>query len=374
MKLDVCKNYEIKLNGHMLLFNLKHFYGDNKEAISLFTEVITRLNVKPEENTHLGEKPKYSDPIFIIVNALIHENLYLDSLLQIGNNKHDIELVKRYIDNMREISNLDKFKCKYEILSLDREDLYGYMIRRNQVVQVKSSSIKIPIINVDRARSIANKNISLLGSHIIDSGILNKMFSECTNDKGNSRIYVKSEYSEIIMENDYELALLYIMHSKIYETGKEYNLIGFDLDDAELNYCGIECNSFANLQITPLSVNILKRKISAPDRNLYNKISSILKCGDIDKVIHCKDSIELSIYGESYTYLKTKPIYVKGERGFIYKVYEILDSNGARRYYLPSFDELEIFESFDDGKMSDMEQLLLNLNLDSASIVDKVNG
>lgn len=65
---------------------------------------------------------------------------------------------------------------------------------------------------------------------------------------------------------------------------------------------------------------------------------------------------------------------MKWERGFIYKVYEILDSNGARRYYLPSVDELEIFESFDDGKMSDMEQLLLNLNLDSASIVDKVNG
>lgn len=249
MKLDVCKNYEIKLNGHMLLFNLKHFYGDNKEAISLFTEVITRLNIKPEESIHLGENPKYSDPIFIIVNALIHENLYLDSLLQIGNNKHDIELVKRYIDNMREISNLDKFKRKYEILSLDREDLYGYMIRRNQVVQVKSSGIKIPIINVDRARSIANRNISLLGSHIIDSGILNRMFSECTNAKGNSRIYVKSEYNEIIMENDYELALLYIMHSKIYETGKEYNLIGFDLDDTELNYCGIECN---NLQIYKL--------------------------------------------------------------------------------------------------------------------------
>lgn len=56
MKLDVRKDYEIKLNGHNFLFNLKHFYGNDKKAMSLFGDVISRTGVKPEENTLLGDK------------------------------------------------------------------------------------------------------------------------------------------------------------------------------------------------------------------------------------------------------------------------------------------------------------------------------
>ena len=99
-------------------------------------------------------------------------------------------------------------------------------------------------------------------------------------------------------------------------------------------------------------------------------MTSKLQLGDIDNFIDKQDSIELSIYGEKYTYLKTRPIRVDdGE-----KVYEVLTDSGAHRYYKPTIDELKIFDKFNNGPVSDMEQLLLSLNLDSANIVDKVNG
>lgn len=379
MKLDVCKNYEIKLNGHMLLFNLKHFYGDNKEAISLFTDIITRLNVKPEESIHLGEKPKYSDPIFIIVNALIHENLYLDSLLRLGYDNRDIR--DMYIENIKEISNLDKFKRKYEILALDRADIYGFQNKAYLQATSDILNINIPLINVNREKSIPNRNIFTLGLYEIPDTILGDIITY-SHDKSYSNdvsVYpVTGFFNKIKMTSILDLAIIYSLQKSLYTietycTDNKivdvyfYNNRPYNKNDMTLYING---KNLINLQPNILTADMVKRKIKLLESEYENKVTSELQLGDIDKFIDNKDSIELSIYGEKYTYLKTRPIRVDDGK----KVYEILTDSGAHRYYKPTIDELEMFDKFDKGPVSKMEQLLLSLNLDSANIVDKVNG
>lgn len=379
MKLDVCKNYEIKLNGHMLLFNLKHFYGDNKEAISLFTDVITRLNVKPYESIHLGEKPKYSDPVFIIVNALIHENLYLDSLLRLGYDNRDIR--DKYIENIKEISNLDKFKRKYEILALDRADIYGFQNKAYLQATSDILNINIPLINVNREKSIPNRNIFALGLYEIPDTILDDIITH-SHDKSYSNdvsVYpVTGFFNKIKMTSILDLAIIYSLQKSLYTIDTYctdnkivdvyfYNNRPYNKNDMTLYING---KNLINLQPNILTADMVKRKIKLLESEYENKVTSELQLGDIDKFIDKKDSIELSIYGEKYTYLKTRPIRVDDGK----KVYEILTDSGAHRYYKPTIDELEMFDKFDKGPVSKMEQLLLSLNLDSANIVDKVNG
>lgn len=381
MKLDVCKNYEIKLNGHMLLFNLKHFYGDNKEAISLFTEVITRLNVEPEESIHLGEKPKYSDPIFIIVNALIHENQYLDSLLRLGYDNRDIR--DKYIENIKEISNLDKFKRKYEILALDRADIYGFQNKAYLHATSDILNINIPLINVNREKSIPNRNIFTLGLYEIPDTILGDEIVTHCQDKDysdNVSVYPVSGFLNKVKVTDIlDLAIIYSLQKSLYTIDTYYtndkivdvyfynNRPPYNKNDITLYIGG---KSLINLQPNILTADMVKRKLKILESKYENKVASELQLGDIDNFIDNKDSIELSIYGEKYTYLKTRPIRVDDGK----KVYEILTDSGAHRYYKPTIDELEIFNKFDKGLVSKMEQLLLSLNLDSADIVDKVNG
>ena len=379
MKLDVCKNYEIKLNGHMLLFNLKHFYGDNKEAISLFTDVITRLNVKPYESIHLGEKPKYSDPVFIIVNALIYENLYLDSLLRLGHDDRDTR--NKYIENIKEISNLDKFKRKYEILALDRADIYGFQNKAYLQATSDILNINIPLINVNREKSIPNRNIFTLGLYEIPDTILDDIITY-SHDKSYSNdvsVYpVTGFFNKIKMTSILDLAIIYSLQKSLYTietycTDNKivdvyfYNNRPYNKNDMTLYING---KNLINLQPNILTADMVKRKIKLLESEYENKVTSELQLGDIDKFIDKKYSIELSIYGEKYTYLKTRPIRVNDGK----KVYEILTDSGAHRYYKPTIDELEMFDKFDKGPVSKMEQLLLSLNLDSANIVDKVNG
>lgn len=380
MKLDVCKNYEIKLNGHMLLFNLKHFYGDNKEAISLFTEVITRLNVEPEENTYLGEKPVYSDPIFIIVNALIHENLYLDSLLRLGYDNRDIR--DKYIENIKEISNLDKFKRKYEILALDRADIYGFQNKAYLHATSDILNINIPLINVNREKSIPNRNIFTLGLYEIPDTILGDEIVTHCHDKNYSddiSVYPVSGFLNKVKVTDIlDLAIIYSLQKSLYTIDTYYtndkivdvyfyNNRSYNKNDITLY---IDGKNLINLQPNILTADMMKRKLKILESKYENKVASELQLGDIDNFVDKKDFIELSIYGEKYTYLKTRPIKVDDGK----KVYEILTDSGAHRYYKPTIDELEIFNKFDKGLVSKMEQLLLSLNLDSANIVDKVNG
>lgn len=380
MKLDVCKNYEIKLNGHMLLFNLKHFYGDNKEAISLFTDVITRLNVKPEESIHLGEKPKYSDPVFIIVNALIHENLYLDSLLRLGYDNRDIR--DKYIENIKEISNLDKFKRKYEILALDRADIYGFQNKAYLQATSDILNINIPLINVNREKSIPNRNIFTLGLYEIPDTILDDEIVNHCQDKQYSdtvSMYPVSGFLNKVKVTDIlDLAIIYTLQKSLYSVDTYYtdnkivdvyfyNNRPYYKNDMTLY---IDGKNLINLQPNILTADMLKRKLKILESKYENKVSCELQLGDIDNFIDKKDFIELSIYGEKYTYLKTRPIRVDDGK----KVYEILTASGAHRYYKPTIDELEMFDKFDKGPVSKMEQLLLSLNLDSANIVDKVNG
>lgn len=379
MKLDVCKNYEIKLNGHMLLFNLKHFYGDNKEAISLFAEVITRLNVKPYESIYLGEKPKYSDPVFIIINALIHENLYLDSLLRLGYDNRDIR--DKYIENIKEISNLDKFKRKYEILALDRADIYGFQNKAYLQVTSDILNINIPLINVNREKSIPNRNIFTLGLYEIPDTILGDIITY-SHDKSYSNdvsVYpVTGFFNKIKMTSILDLAIIYSLQKSLYTietycTDNKivdvyfYNNRPYNKNDMTLYING---KNLINLQPNILTADMVKRKIKLLESEYENKVTSELQLGDIDNFVDKKDFIELSIYGEKYTYLKTRPIRVDDGK----KVYEILTDSGAHRYYKPTIDELEMFDKFDKGPVSKMEQLLLSLNLDSANIVDKVNG
>lgn len=379
MKLDVCKNYEIKLNGHMLLFNLKHFYGDNKEAISLFTDVITRLNVKPEESIHLGEKPKYSDPVFIIVNALIHENLYLDSLLRLGYDNRDIR--DKYIENIKEISNLDKFKRKYEILALDRADIYGFQNKAYLQATSDILNINIPLINVNREKSIPNRNIFTLGLYEIPDTILDDIITY-SHDKSYSNdvsVYpVTGFFNKIKMTSILDLAIIYSLQKSLYTIETYctddkivdvyfYNNRPYNKNDMTLYING---KNLINLQPNILTADMVKRKIKLLESEYENKISYELQLGDIDNFIDKKDFIELSIYGEKYTYLKTRPIRVNDGK----KVYEILTDSGTHRYYKPTIDELEMFGKFDKGPVSKMEQLLLSLNSDSADIVDRVNG
>mgnify|MGYP000969408757 CR=1 FL=1 len=380
MTLDINKNYEIKLNGHVLLFNLKHFYGNNKEAILLFTEVITRLNVKPEENTHLGEKPKYSDPVFIIVNALIHENLYLDGLLRLGHiNNRDIR--DKYVENIKEISNLDRFKRKYEILALDRVDIYGYQNKKHLNATSDVLNINIPLININREKSIPNRNIFTLGLYEIPDTILDDIITHY-NDKDYSddvSVYpVTGFFNKIKMTNILDLAIIYSLQKSLYTIDTYYtdnkivdvyfyNNRPYSKSDMTLY---IDGKNLINLQPNILTADMVKRKLRLLESKYENEVASKLHLGDIDNFIDKQDSIELSIYGEKYTYLKTRPIRVNdGE-----KVYEVLTDSGAHRYYKPTIDELKIFNKFNNGLVSDMEQLLLSLNLDSANIVDKVNG
>lgn len=224
MKLDVNKNYKIKLNGHFLLFNLNRFYGGNGEAISLFTEVITRLNVKPEEDIHLGEKPKYSDPIFIIVNALIHENLYLDSLLRLGHDSNDIR--DKYIANIKEISNLDKFKRKYDILALDRADIYGFQNKSYLHATSDILNINIPLININREKSIPNRNIFTLGLYeipdtILDDEIVNhcqaKEYSDDVAVYPVSGFFNKTKLIDIL-----DLAIIYTLQKSLQTVDTYY--------------------------------------------------------------------------------------------------------------------------------------------------------
>lgn len=380
MKLDVCKNYEIKLNGHMLLFNLKHFYGDNKEAISLFTDAITRLNVKPEESIHLGEKPMYSDPVFIIVNALIHENLYLDRLLRLGYDNRDIR--DKYIENIKEISNLDKFKRKYEILALDRADIYGFQNKAYLQATSDILNINIPLINVNREKSIPNRNIFTLGLYEIPDTILGDIITY-SRDKGYSddaSVYpVSGFFNKAKMVDILDLAIIYSLQKSLYTIDTYYtndkivdvyfyNNRPYNNKNNMTLYIGGK--SLINLQPNILTADMVKRKLKILESKDEDKVAYELQLGDIDNFIDKKDSIELSIYGEKYTYLKTRPIRVDDGK----KVYEILTASGAHRYYKPTIDELEMFDKFDKGPVSKMEQLLLSLNLDSANIVDKVNG
>ena len=380
MKLDVCKNYEIKLNGHMLLFNLKHFYGNNKEAISLFTKVITRLNVEPEESIHLGEKPKYSDPIFIIVNALIHENLYLDRLLSLGYDNRDIR--DKYIENIKEISNLDKFKRKYEILALDRADIYGFQNKAYLQATSDMLNINIPLININREKSIPNRNIFTLGLYEIPDTILGDEIVTHCHDKDYSddvSVYPVSEFLNKVKVTDIlDLAIIYSLQKSLYTIDTYYTndkIVDVYFYNNRPNIKSdmtlyIGGKSLINLQPNILTADMVKRKLKILESQYENKVASELQLGDIDNFVDKKDSIELSIYGEKYTYLKTRPIKVDDGK----KVYEILTDSGAHRYYKPTIDELEMFDKFDKGPVSKMEQLLLSLNLDSANIVDKVNG
>lgn len=381
MKLDVNKNYEIKLNGHILLFNLKHFYGDNKEAISLFTEVITRLNIKPEENTHLGEKPKYSDPVFIIVNALIHENLYLDSLLRLGHDNRDIR--DKYVENIKEISNLDKFKRKYDILALDRADIYGFQNKSYLHATSDILNINIPLININREKSIPNRNIFTLGLYEIADTILDDEIVDHCQAKEHSddvAVYpISGFFNKVKVIDILDLAIIYTLQQSLqtvdtYYTNNKivdvyfYNNIPY-IDKSGVGLY-INGKNLINLQPNILTADMVKRKLKILDSKDENEVASKLHLGDIDNFIDNQDSIELSIYGEKYTYLKTRPIRVDGGK----KVYEVLTDSGAHRYYKPTIDELKIFNKFNNGPVSDMEQLLLNLNLDSANIVDRVNG
>lgn len=329
MKLDVNKNYEIKLNGHILLFNLKHFYGDNKEAISLFTEVITRLNIKPEENTHLGEKPKYSDPVFIIVNALIHENLYLDSLLRLGHDNRGIR--DKYVENIKEISNLDKFKRKYDILALDRADIYGYQNKSHLHATSDILNINIPLININREKSIPNRNIFTLGLYEIPDTILDDIITY-SSDKGYSddvSVYpVTGFFNKVKMTDILDLAIIHSLQKTLYITDTYYtndkivNMYFYNnrpYNNKSNIILYIDGKNLINLQPNILTADMVKRKLKLLESKYENEVASELQLGDIDNFIDNKDSIELSIYGEKYTYLKTRPIRVViDEKEYIY--------------------------------------------------------
>lgn len=377
MKLNVNKNYEIKLNGHNFLFNLKHFYGNDKKAMSLFGDVISRTGVKPEENTLSGEKI-YSDPLFIIVNAFIHENKYLERLLLSGDDSSDIR--NKYIENIKEISNLDRFKRKYEILTLDRGDIYGFQIRINQNVTSDIGEVTIPLINVDRKRSIPNMSIFTLGMYEISDTILNKLFRHYRhNHLLRSMEICPANYSLFdrygISINDLDLAIMCTLNTDYYfidcddspYVGHVYFFNKPREEGGEI-HSYLSGRKLINLLPNILTSDMLKRELEFMNTKSEYDNSQRLGIGDIDKFVNDRDVIKISIYGEAYTYSKTRPIMTDNGR----RVYELLTSRGEHRYYLPSVSEMYLFKKFEDGEKSDMEKELLHLN--STNIIDRIDG